>query len=205
MSTESSIISPPSPPLFDLFWEEYRQKILLAIVVFLFLLLATGGILLLRHSRRLASESLLAQSADITSWQKVISSYPSSGAAANAALLIAAAQRQAHDIPASNNTYAQFLEKFPHHPLAISAMIGRALNDDVAGHSDQALDELQQASVAYPQSYGAPFALWMRARLLTRMGKTEDSKKTMQMISTQYPDSFVNNMLLRQRMGQLPR
>ena len=205
MSTESSIISPPSPPLFDLFWEEYRQKILLAIVVFLFLLLATGGILLLRHSRRLASESLLAQSADITSWQKVISSYPCSGAAANAMLLIAATQRQAHDVPASNNTYAQFLEKFPHHPLAISAMIGRALNDDVAGHSDQALDELQQASVAYPQSYGAPFALWMRARLLTRMGKTEDSKKTMQMISTQYPDSFVNNMLLRQRMGQLPR
>ena len=205
MSTESSIISPPSPPLFDLFWEEYRQKILLAIVVFLFLLLATGGILLLRHSRRLASESLLAQSADITSWQKVISSYPGSGAAANAMLLIAATQRQAHDVPASNNTYAQFLEKFPHHPLAISAMIGRALNDDVAGHSDQALDELQQASVAYPQSYGAPFALWMRARLLTRMGKTEDSKKTMQMISTQYPDSFVNNMLLRQRMGQLPR
>ena len=205
MSTESSIISPASPPLFDLFWEEYRQKILLAIVVFLFLLLATGGILLLRHSRRLASESLLAQSADITSWQKVISSYPGSGAAANAMLLIAATQRQAHDVPASNNTYAQFLEKFPHHPLAISAMIGRALNDDVAGHSDQALDELQQASVAYPQSYGAPFALWMRARLLTRMGKTEDSKKTMQMISTQYPDSFVNNMLLRQRMGQLPR
>ena len=205
MSTESSIISPPSPPLFDLFWEEYRQKILLAIVVFLFLLLATGGILLLRHSRRLASESLLAQSADITSWQKVISSYPGSGAAANAMLLIAATQRQAHDVPASNNTYAQFLEKFPHHPLAISAMIGRALNDDVAGHSDQALDELQQASVAYPQSYGAPFALWMRARLLTRMGKTEDSKKTLQMISTQYPDSFVNNMLLRQRMGQLPR
>ncbi|MCX6958215.1 MAG: tetratricopeptide repeat protein [Verrucomicrobiae bacterium] len=205
MSTESSIISPASPPLFDLFWEEYRQKILLAIVGFLFLLLATGGILLLRHSRRLASESLLAQSADITSWQKVISSYPGSGAAANAMLLIAATQRQAHDVPASNNTYAQFLEKFPHHPLAISAMIGRALNDDVAGHSDQALDELQQASVAYPQSYGAPFALWMRARLLTRMGKTEDSKKTMQMISTQYPDSFVNNMLLRQRMGQLPR
>lgn len=205
MSIESSIISPASPPLFDLFWEEYRQKILLAIAGILFLLIATGGILLLRHSRRLASESLLAQSADIASWQKVIASYPGSGAAADAMLLIAAAQREAHNLEQANATYAQFLEKFPHHPLAISAMIGRALNDDMAGHSDQALDELQQASVAYPKSYGAPFALWMRARILTRMGKTEDSKKTIQMISTQYPDSFVNNMLLRQRMGQPPR
>ena len=180
MSTETPTIS---PPLFDLFWEEYRQKILLAIVGFLFLLIATGGILLLRHSRRLASESLLAQSADIASWQKVIASYPGSGAAADATLLIAAAQRQAHNLEQANATYAQFLEKFPHHPLAISAVIGRALNDDMAGHSDQALDELQQASVAYPKSYGAPFALWMRARILARMGKMEDSKKTIQMIS----------------------
>lgn len=202
MLTESPVFSPASPPLFDLFWEEHRQKVLLALGIFLFLLIATGGILLLRHSRRLASESQLAQSTTIEGWQKVISSYPGSGAAADATLLIAAAQRQAQDVPASNNTYAQFLVKFPHHPLAISAMIGRALNDDLAGHPDQSLDELQQASVAYPQSYGAPFALWMRARLLTRMGKMEDSKKTLQMISSQYPDSFVNNMLLRQRMGR---
>jgi len=199
MSTETPLVS---PPLFDLFWEEHRQKVLLALAAFLFLALATGGILLLRRSHRIAAENLLSQSTDIAAWQKVIASYPSSGAAADATLLIAAAQRQAHDVASSNNTYAQFLEKFPHHPLAISAMIGKALNDDVTGHPDQALDELQQASVAYPKSYGAPFALWMRARLLARMGKMEDSKKIIQMISTQYPDSFVNNMLLRQGMGR---
>ncbi len=199
MTMESPLAS---PPLFDLFWEEHRQKVLLALGVVLFLLLAIGGLLLLRRSHRLASEELLSKSTTIEDWQKVITSYPSSGAAADAMLLKAAAQRQAHDLPASNNTYAQFLEKFPHHPLAVSAMIGRALNDDLIGHSDQALNELQQASVAYPQSYGAPFALWMRARLLTRLGKMEDSKKTLQMISTQYPDSFVNNMLLHQRIGR---
>ena len=202
MLTEYPAIAPASSPLFVLFLEEHRQKILLALGIFLFLLLATGGILLLRHSHRLASESLLAQSNDIAGWQKVIASYPGSGAAADATLLIAAAQRQSHDLAASNATYAQFLKKFPHHPLAISAMIGRALNDDLAGHPDPALEELQQASVAYPQSYGAPFALWMRAGLLSRMGKSEDSKKTRQMISSQYPDSFVNNMLLRQGMGR---
>lgn len=200
MSTETPTLT--SPPLFDLFWEEHRQKVFLAVVALLFLVLATGGVLLLRRSHRIASEGLLAKSTDIAGWQKVIASYPSSDAAAAATLLIAAAQREAHDITSSNSTYAQFLEKFPHHPLAVSAMIGRAVNDDLAGHPDQALDKLQQASVAYPQSYGAPFALWMRARLLTRLGKMEDSKKTIQMITTQYPDSFVNNMILRQGMGR---
>lgn len=191
-----------SPPLFDLFWEEHRQKIFLALAALLFLMLAVGGILLLRRSHRIAAENLLSQSTDIEGWQKVVDSYPHSKAAANAMLLIAAAQRQAQDREHSNATYTQFLTKFPHHPLAISAMIGKALNDDVAGHADQALDELQQASVAYPKSYGAPFALWIRARILARMGKMEDSKKTIQMIATQYPDSFVNNMLLRQGMGR---
>lgn len=197
MTTETPIVS---PPLFDLFWEQHRQKVLLALTAFFFLGLATGGILLLRRSHRIAAENLLSQSTDISGWQKVIINYPRSGAAADATLLIAAAQREAHEIASSNKSYAEFLEKFPHHPLAISAMIGRALNDDIAGHTDQALDELQQASVAYPKSYGAPFALWMRARFLARIGKLEDTKKTIQMISTQYPDSFINNMLLREGM-----
>ncbi len=191
-----------TPPLFDLFWEQHRQKVLLTLAALLFLVIASGSILFLRRLNRIASENLLAKSHDISSWQKVIASSPSSGAAASATLLIAAAQREAHDITASNKTYAQFLEKFRHHPLAISAMIGRALNNDLLGNADQALDELQQASVAYPKSYGAPFALWMRARILARLGKTDDSKKTLQLISTQYPDSFVNNMLLHQGMGR---
>lgn len=194
MTTETPTVS---PPLFDLFWEEHRQKVLIALTSLVFLIIALGTILLIRRSHRIASENLLSQSSDIIGWQKVISTYPRSGAAANAMLLIAAAQREAHDMISSNNSYAQFLEKFPHHPLAVSAMIGRALNDDLAGHPDQALDELQQASVAYPKSYGTPFALWMRARILARTGKMEDSKKTLQLISTQYPDSVINNMLLR--------
>lgn len=196
MLTETPIVA---PPLVDIFWEQHRQKVLVALASLLFLIVAIGGILLLRRSHRIAAENLLSQSSDIVGWKKVITTYPSSGAAANAMLLIAAAQRQAHDITSSNNTYAQFLEKFPHHPLAISAMIGHALNDDLAEHPDQALGQLQQASVTYPKSYGAPFALWMRARILARTGKMEDSKKTLQLLSTQYPDSFVNNMLLRQR------
>lgn len=199
MTTEPSL---PSPPLFDLFWEEHRKKIFPTLGIVFFLVLLTGSLLFLRRSHRIAAESLLSQSTDIAGWQKVITTYPHSGAAANATLLIAAAQRQSHDIAASNNSYTQFLAKFPHHPLAISAMIGKALNDDLAGHPDQALDELQQASIAYSKSYGAPFALWMRARILARIGKSEDAKKTIQMISTQYPDSFVNSMLLRQGMGR---
>lgn len=191
-----------TPPLFDLFWEEHREKVFPTLAIVLFLVLLTGGLLLLGRSHRVASEELLSKSSDIAGWQKVISSYPRSQAAADAMLLIAAAQRQAHDVEHSNATYTQFLEKFPHHPLAISAMIGRALNADVAGHPDQALNELQQASLVYPKSYGAPFALWMRARILARSGKMEESKKTIQMISTQYPDSFINSMLLRQGVGR---
>ena len=187
-----------SPPLLDLFWEQHRQKVFLVFAALLFIGVALGGFLLLGRSRRIASENLFSQSSNMLGWKKVVSSYPRSGAAANAMLLIAAAQREEHDLAASNKTYTQFLEKFPHHPLAITAMIGHALNADAAGNSRQALDQLQQASVAYPKSYGAPFALWMRARILARTGQPEEAKKMIQTISSQYPDSFVNQMLLQQ-------
>lgn len=202
MTTETLETPLVSPPLFDLFWEQHRQKALVVLAAIIALALTLGAILLLQRSRRIAAENLLSQSSDITGWQKVIATYPHSQAAANALLLVAAAQRQSHDMAASNSTYAQFLKKFPHHPLAISGMIGQALNNDSTGNDHQALNELQQAATAYPKSYGAPFALWMRARILARTGKLEEAKRTIQTISTQYPDSFITTMMLRQRRGQ---
>ena len=194
-----------SPPLFDVFWEEHRQKVIGIIALVALFVFTVGGVLIFQRSRRIAAEALFSESSNLTEWQNVITRYPRSGAAANALLLVAAAERQAHEIDRSSATYSQFLEKFPRSPLAISALLGRAFNDDAAGHPEQALDELQQAAVAYPKSYGAPFALWMRAGILARLGKTEEVTRTLQMISSQYPTSVVATLFLRQRMGQLPR
>ena len=117
-------------------------------------------------------------------------------------LLIAGAQAQEHHPEESSKTYAQFLKRFSHYPLAISARLGIAMNDDAMGHPEQAIQELQQAVAAYPKSYGAPEALLLQARIMARLGKKEEAKRLLQMIMTQYPDSLVSTIVLKQEMTQ---
>src|SRR3990167_2944128 len=198
MNIESPSLTPLPPSTAEVFWETNRQKIVASIIVLIVILFIIGGTLLWRRSYQLTADTLLSDASDRTGWQKIVTHYPHSEAAAAALLLIAAAQRNEHQLEASNATYAHFLKQFSQHPLAISALIGEAMNDDLAGHPDQASNHFQQAAVAYPKSYGAPFALLSRVRLLARLGKTEEIPRALQMISSQYPNSLVTRMFLRQ-------
>lgn len=199
MHTEESIVA---PPIFELFWEEHRQTVMVAVAAVVALLFAVGGILLWQHSSTLAADALFFGATDKSGWENVVARYPRSGAAANALLLIAAAQRTEKNVAASDTTYTQFLEQFPKNSLAITALLGKAMNADLAGNAQAATDTFQQAASAYPQSYGAPFALMMEARILIRLGKKEEAKRVLQMLSSQFPDSLVNTVLLHQGAGQ---
>lgn len=187
------------PPLFDIFCEQHRQKIILGITLFVVLLVFTGGFLLWQRSERLAANGLLSSATDVAGWQAVVSRYPHSGAAADALLLIAGAQATNHQCDDANKTYAQFLKTFSHHPLAVSAYLGMAMNEDSMGHPEKALAAFQQAVAMYPRSYAAPEALMLQARLLARLGKKEEAKRLLQMIATQYPDSLVSTIVLKQK------
>ncbi|MFI0347806.1 MAG: tol-pal system YbgF family protein [Chthoniobacterales bacterium] len=195
MLTDSPITT---PPLFEIFWEQHRQKITLTIALLLAAVLLLSGIFLLRRSQRIASNALFAKATDVTGWQKVIARYPSSGAALNASLLLAAAARDDHHYDQSNTIYSHLLEKFPHLPLTISALLGRAMNDEES-NPQMAIDEFEQAASAFPKSYGAPFALWNEARIFTRLGKKEEAKRVLTLISSQYPDSLVTTVMMRRR------
>lgn len=195
--------TPLSPPLVEIFWENHRQKIIAATVLTAVLIILLGSFLFWKRSKRLAADGLLSSATGVGGWQLVVNHYPHSGAAANALLLIGGAQAQNHQIEASNKTYTQFLKYFPHYPLAISARLGIAMNEDSMGHPEQAVQELQQAVAVYPKSYGAPQALLLQARILSRLGKKEEAKRVLQMIENQYPDSLVSTIVLKQEMMRL--
>ena len=187
-----------TPSTFEIVWETYRPKIIIGVTIIALVLFITLGTLLVRRSQRITSNALFTDATEIVGWQKVVDRYPHSEAAANALLLIAAAQRQEHHLDVSNTTYTAFLKKFPQHPLAISALLGKAANQECADQADQSLDTYQQAALVYSKSYAAPFALLNRARLLALLGKTDEAKRAVQLISSQYPNSIVTTMVLRQ-------
>ncbi len=195
MFTETPLISPP--PLVML-WGQHRQKVVTSLLLVMSLIFIIGVLFFWKQSERLSSERLLSAASGLEGWQKVIRRYPHSGAAANALLLLAGAQANDHNFEESNKTYIHFLKSFSHYPLAVSAYLGKAMNEDAMGHSDQAMRELQQAVAAYPKSYAAPEALLLEARIMARLGKKEEAKRLLQMIANQYSDSLVSTVVLKQ-------
>lgn len=188
-----------SPPLLEIFVRTHRQKIIIASLLIMSLTLLFGGLFFWKRSEHCTAERLLSQASGIEGWKTIIHRYPRSGAAANALLLLAGAQAQHHHFEESKKTYTQFLKYFSHYPIAISAYIGMAMNEDASGNSEQALRDLQQAVVAYPKSYGAPEALLFQARIMTRLGKNEEAARLLQFIMNQYPESLVSTIVLRKR------
>jgi TolA-binding protein len=104
-------------------------------------------------------------------------------------LLTAAALRDQGKFDESDALYSRFTETFPRNPIAVSGILGRASNARVSGHADAAVSSYQQAAAAFPQSYGAPFALLSEARLLAQLGKTDEAKRVIQALASQYSGS----------------
>ena len=154
-----------SPPFFGIFYRQYRKHLLRVFFLLVALIVIIGGFLFSKRSERLNAESLLSSADSIEQWRVVVDRYPRSQAAANGLLLIAGAQSQKKQWEASCKTYREFLKYFPHHPLAISAYIGMAMNKDASGNSKEAMIALQQAVASYPKAYGAPEVLLFEAKI----------------------------------------
>lgn len=180
-------IAPPSA--IELLWINHRGTVIAGAVAVVAIVLIVLGVMASSHAARIASETLLSEATDDAGIQAVIDKYPHSPAAGNAMLLIAASLRDHGKIDASNELYSRFAESFPNSTIVVSGLIGRASNARVSNHPDQALSSYQQAAAAFPQSYGAPFALFSQVQLLAQSGKTDDAKKILQTLLTQYPGS----------------
>ena len=192
----SSLFTPPEadqeiapPSVAELLWINHRGTLIGGLGAVVALLLIVLLVLSKNHAATIASETLLNNATNDAALHDVIAKYPKSPAAADAMLLLAASLRDAGKIEESNALYSRFAENFPLSPLAVSGLLGRASNAQVAGKDDSAISSYQQAAVAFPQSYGAPFALFSEARLLTQFGKMDETKKVIQALMSQYPNS----------------
>jgi len=179
-------IAPPSA--IELLWTNHRGALLGGIAAVCAVALVALGVGVSSRANRIASETLFSNATDEAGWNEVISRYPRSAAAADAMLLLAASLRDAGKLEESDAAYSRFVESFPNSPLAISGLLGRASNARVAGKTDQAISLYQQAA-AYPQSYGAPFAIFSQARLLAQQGKTDEVRALLQTLASTYPAS----------------
>jgi tetratricopeptide (TPR) repeat protein len=198
----SSPFTPPDtehtiagPSALELLWINNRGTVLGSIggaCVLIFIVLA---LMISNRNTQRGSETALSNAANEADWSALISKYPRTPAAADAMLLLAASLRNSGKLEESDALYSRFTETFPKYSLAVSGLIGRASNARVSNHADLAVSYYQQAASGFPQSYGAPFALFNNAGLLAQQGKIEEAKRIFQTLATQYSGSVIAQSL----------
>ena len=194
----SSPFTPPDneleitgPSTLELLWTNHRGSLLGGIGALAALIVIVVAVLVTARATRIGSETALSTTSDERGWRMVISKYPRTPASADAMLLLAASLRDAGKFEESDGLYSRFTETYPRSPLAISGLLGRASNARVTDHVDIAMNDYQQAAAGFPQSYGAPFALFNNGRLLAQQGKIEEAKRVFQTLGTQYSGSVM--------------
>ncbi len=188
-----------------LFWHTHKTNILLCILA----VLAIGGGSLgwYVNSTMTANNSVaaLAVANEIPQLEAVIKNYGGTMPAADAMLLVAAANQKAGKLDESTAAFQNFLKSFPTHPLAGGALLGVGQNQDAAGNPKDAMSTYQQVVEKYPKSYAAPFAGYAQAEILLRDFRRGEAKVVLDSLVSQFPESSIARLAAAQLSRIGPR
>jgi outer membrane protein assembly factor BamD (BamD/ComL family) len=172
-----------------LFWDRYRQIILVVGGVVL-LGLAAFGIYEYNQSQLIAGAgAALAQAASEDDLRQVTDKYPGTAAAGDAMLLLAGQLRTEQKYDDAAQVLQTFLDKYPTHPLAHAGDLSLAETLEAQGKDDEAMSRYEEVAAKYPDSYSAPLALLAQANLLKSQGKIDDARRVYENFVAQFPDS----------------
>jgi len=186
---EEEIIEAGFDPL--LFWDQYRQFILLATGVIL--LGAVGfGIYEFNQTKRIeAAGAALAQASSEDDYRQIVDKYAGTVAAGDAAIFLGGKLRADKKYDEAIEVLQAFLDKYPEHPLAHAGDLSIAETLEAQGKMDEALAKFEEVAAKYPDSYSAPLAVIAQANLLKSQGKTEDARRLYENFVAQFPDSVL--------------
>jgi TolA-binding protein len=194
---EEEIIHAGFDPL--LFWDQYRQVVLVAGGVIL-LGLAIFGTYEFNQSRTVAAAgAALSQASTEDDYSQIIAKYPGSIAAGDASLLLAGKLRDEKKYDEAVQVLQTFLDKSPTHPLAHAGDLSIAETLEAQGKTDDAIAKYQEVAAKYPDTYSAPLALLAQANAYKSEGKTEDARRAYENFVAQFPDSI----FAQQAMGEM--
>lgn len=172
-----------------IFWDQYRQVILLVGGVAL-LALAGFGIYEYQQSQRIqAAGSALSQATAEQDYWQIIDKYAGTVAAGDASLILAGKLRDDAKYDEAIQVLQTFLDKYPTHPLAHAGDLSIAETLEAQGKTDDALARFQEVAAKYPDSYSAPLAVISQANILKSQGKTEDARRLYENFVAQFPES----------------
>jgi tetratricopeptide (TPR) repeat protein len=180
--------SEPAPER-DFFWDRYKREVMAVLILALVAVAAYGGYKLYIERQAGAAAAQLASAKTAADFQKLISDYPDTSAAASAYLLLADNQRNEKKFTEANATLQTFLDKFPKQELNGTARLAIAGNLEAMGKKDDALTAYQRLVAGDPQGYAAPIALYSQIHILKEKKQIAEARKVCETLMTQYRES----------------
>ena len=175
---------------FLLFWDQYRQIILLVSGVVL-LAAVFFGIYEYNQAQQIAAAgAALSQASSEDDFRQVMAKYPGTVSAGDAALFLAARLRQDRKYDGALQVLQDFLDKYPTHPLAHAGDLSYAETLEAQGKLDEAIARYEEVAAKYPESYSAPAAVIAEANILSTQGKTDQARRLYENFVAQFPDSI---------------
>jgi predicted negative regulator of RcsB-dependent stress response len=198
-SDEEEIIYPG----FDafLFWDQYRQIILIAGGVILLGLVAFGVYHYQQSQRIAAAGAALAEASTEDDYRQVMEKYAGTVAAGDASLFLAGKLRDDKKYDEALQVLQDFMDKYPAHPLVSGGDLSYAETLEAQGKMDEAISKFQEVAAKYPDTYSAPLAVLDQANILKAQGKTEEARRVYENFVAQFPDSiFAQRAMAEMRM-----
>jgi predicted negative regulator of RcsB-dependent stress response len=215
MASPSNASEPESPDEEDevidtgfdaiLFWDRYRNIVIVAITVVI-LGLAGFGIYHYNQTQTIAAAgAALAQASSEDDYRAVIAKYPGTVAAGDASLFLASKLRSDKKYDDAMQVLQTFMDKYPAHPLVSAGDLSIAETLEAQGKNDDALTKYQEVAAKYPDSYAAPVAVLNQANLLQYEGKIEEARRVYENFVAQFPDSiFAQQAMAEMRLMRTP-
>lgn len=164
------------------------QSVLIGLGLAVAVFLGFGAYRNYRHSMDLRASQMLMGARDTAQLQQVISQYGSTAVAPVAMLSLAAQYFEAGQYDQAQFTYAQFAQKYPGHPMAKAADLGKAQCLEASGQVEEARDAFDAFAQANPGHFLAALALLGKARCLTQMRHYADAKAVYEDFIAAHPE-----------------
>ncbi len=179
----------PPPQEFDLlaFWIEHQRLIIRLVIVALLAVAAWGAYLFMDYRKRVGSEEALANAKTAADFQKTVNDWSGTPAAGTATVRLAEELRKEGKPEEAAKALRGFIDKYPVHPLRVSAAQALAASLEAAGKNEEALTAYQQFGAAHGRSAFAPLASIGQARVLMALNKTDDAQKLLETVEQKFP------------------
>lgn len=179
----------PPPQEFDLlaFWIQHQRLIIRIVIVALLAVAVWGAFLFMDYRRRASSEESLANAKTAADYGKTAADWPGTAAAGTATVRLAEELRKEGKPAEAAKALREFVEKYPMHPLRVSAAHALAASLETAGKNEEALTAYQQFGAAHGRSAFAPLASIGQARVLVALNRTEEAQKVLESVEQKFP------------------